>query len=308
MILIFVNPFSGSGRNRQRVDALVAALRDHHRLEAVVVDSLEERRKQLADPNLADRCSCLVVAGGDGTIASVINETHLNARPNIPLAIIPVGNENLLARELNLLKATPLKLAAAIAKGKTMRIDIGVAQGNTPNSEPRIFTLMASAGLDSDVVCRVEAWRKLPQGLRRATRLSYLKPMLAGVLGYHFKPLKLIVDNNAGSPIHGYHAFIFNINRYGGGLGFCPDACCDDGKLDYIILTKPGRLHALRYLALVALGWHIKCKDLTVGCAKTLRIESDEPLPVQADGDTIGHTSMDFQVIPNAVKLVVAGK
>jgi len=295
MIYLCVNPFSGSGQNLQRVEHLAQLLQTRYGLESQIIDHPAKRREILGDSSLMRSCRCIVVAGGDGSVASAINDLHPEAAARVPIAVMSLGNENLLARELNLFRISAEDLASAIAAGRTRPIDIGVANG-------RRFTLMVSAGMDADVVCRVEAWRQTPQGLRRARRLSYAKPIAGAIMGYHYHPLELHAD---GQCIEGTHALVFNINRYACGLSFAPQALCDDGLLDYLVFRKPGKFNAVRYMMLVAMGRHLSKEDVIHGRARHIRLHSTEPLYVQADGDTIGQTPVKISIDSERIHMIV---
>src|SRR5208337_4128450 len=87
-VLIVANPYSGSLENRRRVAALAEAL-VRAGFEPKELWHRAERTAELADPDLARKCNCVVVAGGDGTVAALINE-----RPGVPVAVLPLGTEN----------------------------------------------------------------------------------------------------------------------------------------------------------------------------------------------------------------------
>jgi diacylglycerol kinase (ATP) len=112
---------------------------------------------------------CVVAAGGDGTVASVINEPA----PDVPLAVMGLGKENLFARALAL-PADPLALARALVAGRTRRLDLGTA---TTSAGPRRFGLMSSAGFDADVIHRLAHRRNAGGTPRRVSRLRYLRPI-----------------------------------------------------------------------------------------------------------------------------------
>jgi diacylglycerol kinase (ATP) len=117
--------------NHQLVDALAAALVARGLAPQVVWDR-EQRQTLLADPQLASRFQCIVAAGGDGSLGDVINELHHT--PAVPLAVLPMGNENLFARQLGF-TPNPDTLANAIAQAKTLTIDLGCANN-------RLFSLI----------------------------------------------------------------------------------------------------------------------------------------------------------------------
>src|SRR5262249_9784036 len=112
----------------------------------VVWDAVE-RAGLLGDARALAGVRCVVAAGGDGTVASVINELAAD----VPLAVMALGNENLFARAFGL-PADPLVLARAIVAGRTRRLALGRA---TTSAGPRRFGLMLSAGFDADVIHRM---------------------------------------------------------------------------------------------------------------------------------------------------------
>ena len=71
-----------------------------------------------------------LAAGGDGTVVDVVNR-----HPDLPLAVLPMGTENLLARFLGL-PSSGRELAELIAEGCTRKIDIGRANDNATNNPP----------------------------------------------------------------------------------------------------------------------------------------------------------------------------
>ena len=95
---IAANAASGRGGGRSAVDRLAREL-GRLGLESRVAWTLDEREALVASSTAtatisgSGRCRCLVAAGGDGTVADLINE-----RPDVPIAVMPAGTENLFAR------------------------------------------------------------------------------------------------------------------------------------------------------------------------------------------------------------------
>jgi diacylglycerol kinase family enzyme len=285
-VLIVGNPFSGARRNHDVVAALTAALQ-RRSLRAQVVWDFAQRTALLQDPSLSSWCRCLVVAGGDGTVASVINEPL-----TVPLAVLPLGNENLLAKELGFTRG-PEALADAIAASRTRKLDLGLA--NT-----RRFTLMLSAGFDADVVHRVDRWRTRGATLRRVSHRSYLTPIAQSLWQYRHDEIELITPE---ARVRGRHVLIFNIPRYGGGVQFLPHARPDDGLLDWIVLERPGRWRMLDYLQAIRRGVHLRRADVKHGRASRILLDG-HAVPLQVDGDPCGFTPMEVKALPGALCVI----
>jgi len=109
-----------------------------------------------------------VVADGGGTVADVINETG----GALPLAVLPLGNENLFARAFGFTSDAGT-LACAIAGGRTRTIDLGQANG-------RLFALMLGVGFDADVAHRVARWRAPTPSSSTSPPMRTAGPRLSG--------------------------------------------------------------------------------------------------------------------------------
>jgi diacylglycerol kinase family enzyme len=223
-------------------------------------------------------------------VAAVVNES----RAALPLAVLPLGNENLFARALGF-TADAARLAEVIAGGRTQPVDLGSANG-------RLFSLMLGAGFDADVVHRFARARSRVVGLGRASRGRYLAAILAALLGHRQAP---IVVEAAGRARAGAHALVVNVPAYALGLPILPTARPDDGLLDWILFERPGRRALVRYLAALPGARHLARRDVAHGRAHRLRITSAAPVPVHADGDPLGSTPVDVEVRPGALPVLV---
>ncbi|MFI4862040.1 MAG: diacylglycerol/lipid kinase family protein [Phycisphaerales bacterium JB063] len=299
-VLITANPFSGKGENRKRVAALSAAL-DARGIPCEAVWDLDERRATLAQPDIHERYRCLVSAGGDGSIAAAVNDlraglAHADDTTQLPIAMLPAGNENLFAQAFGHNRGTDA-LASAIARGRTQTLDAGDAGG-------RLFTLMASAGFDSEVVRRVDDWRVPAESgapLKRVSRISYAPKIVGAVTAYRYPPVTLEAD---GQTATGAHAFVFNIGRYGMNLGLARGADPSDGLLDWVVFEKPGMVALAGYGLSVLRGKHLDRADVHHGRSTSIRLSAATPVPVQADGDPAGETTMAIKVLPGMLRVI----
>ncbi|MEM1445316.1 MAG: diacylglycerol kinase family protein [Planctomycetota bacterium] len=317
-VLLFANPYSGSGPNSRWVETFAASV-EASGLDIQIVWDAAKRVSALRDADasrIADSSPPWVVAaGGDGSVAAVLNDMAAAGVPDWPFATLPVGNENLFARHFGIDRRKPERLIDALRRGWTRPIDLGrVQQG--PESPATRFTLMASAGFDADVVHRVDRWRSETAAdgqLRRVSLRSYV-PRMAGALRKYAYPRVTLTPQDgphAGQAIDGCHAFLFNLPEYGKDLGICRHARADDGMLDFVVFTKPGRVRLLNYLRAAAMnGRHLRRADVVHGQASsfTLTTQANTPVPLQADGDPAGHVGIDSPVTiaaePSAANVV----
>jgi diacylglycerol kinase family enzyme len=292
MVVVAANPFSGAGPNRRRVDALVAALGALGAAPRVVWDAAE-RAAVFADAAAMGGCRAVIAAGGDGTVAQVLNELP----PGVPLAVLPLGTENLLARALGF-GGEPAAVARAVVRCRTRTLDLGRA---TAVDRTRLFALMMGVGFDAAVVHRVAAWRAADGRLRRVRRVSYLAPIASSVVGYAYTTVRLSAETTTAE---GAHCVIANVPAYALGIPLTPAAAADDGRLDWIMLQRPGLLPLAAYCWAAFRGRHLIRADVRAGQATRLMVTADTPTPVQLDGDPWGMTPVAVEVVPRALTVI----
>ncbi|HTI51049.1 MAG TPA: diacylglycerol kinase family protein [Planctomycetaceae bacterium] len=277
------NPKSGSGTQRQMLVDLVRTLRAL-RLRPRVFKDRERLQRRVHDPRWRDGLRCIVAAGGDGTVADVFNRF-----PGIPVAVLPMGTENLLARHLGI-PSSGADVARLIAADSRCRFDLGLV-GN------RRFALMVSAGFDAEVVRNTHAARE-----GHISHATYIQPILESLRNYEHPPLRITVDEVL-VPQTARLAVIVNIPAYALGLPVARTARGDDGRLDLRLFEQGSAFQMIRYLCNLALGTHERLPDVISLTGSRLRIDSDVPVPLQADGDPIGFTPIEISVLPGALEV-----
>jgi len=231
----------------------------------------------------------VVAAGGDGTLLEVVNRA-----PCLPATVLPLGNENLVARHAGIVRSGRA-LADAIAVGNVRRLDLARANG-------RLFCLMASVGLDADVVHRVHRRRR-----GHVNRLSYALPLMQAIRNYHFPTVEVHVDET-GERLRGATVFVFNLPEYALRLPIAAKGSADDGLLDLCVFERPGVLELLRYLAAVVTRKHFYLPDFQHRRVRRVQLSAEVAAPIQTDGDPAGCLPGTIEVVPAALPLVVPPK
>lgn len=306
-VLVFANPYSGHRDNRQRVDALSAALAARG-LDAEVVWDAGRRDAALkeTETEAGPGCRAVVAAGGDGSVNGAVNALARAGRLHVPLATLPVGTENLVAQALGF-EAPVETLADALAAGQVRTIDLGVA--GTPEALDagggHRFVLMLTRGFDAHVVHCMDRWRRAPGGgtLRRVNRFSYAPRILRGLAGYRYPRLRLETDD--GQAVEGVQAYVFNLGLYGGGFPLGEHAAPDDGQLDWVVSKRPGSLRLLHTHWLASRRRHLDSPHVAHGRAAGVRITAvDAPVDGQADGDPLPADATDVRVCPGVLRVI----
>lgn len=293
-ILIAANPKSGASSRA----TLVAELREElikRSFEVTVCEQLSQVESLSHQYAASEQLRCVVAAGGDGTAAAVVNLIP----PETPMAIFPLGTENLLARYLQL-TSQPQRAAEIIQGGHTRKLDAGLAAG-------RLFLVMLGCGFDAEVVAEMHQMRS-----GHINRLSYAKPIWRAIRKYTYPKIEVECldatpqsQSSAGHRFSTAWLFAFNLPRYAANLDFCPQADGNDGHLDLCGFERGGLLTGLGYLWRLWRGTHQQLKDFKHVRSRKFRLTSTGRVPYQVDGDPGGLLPLEIEVLPNRLTILI---
>lgn len=293
-VVISVNPIAGLRSSSVRVDRLVRLLHERG-FQAEVLSDLAEVAGRANHWQAAGCLRALVGVGGDGTAAELVNRTVCG----VPLTMLPSGNENLLARHLDL-GPTPEACCETIAAGAVAHLDAARAGD-------RIFLLMLGCGFDADVVHRLHSGRT-----GHVHSLTYAKPILSAIRSYQYPQLQVAwTDEGTESsqrqaePYCTRWLFAFNLPCYGGGLRICPGADGSDGLLDVCTFDRGSLWHTVRYVGAVLMRRHHKLSDFALHRTRRLRITADVEVRYQLDGDPGGALPVEVESLPGRLTVLM---
>jgi diacylglycerol kinase family enzyme len=287
-VIISMNPHSGAQDQRDLCEKVSRQLFDEG-FETELLTDIDKVVAACKSGLEKGSLRAVVAAGGDGTVSLLANLLP----PGTPIAIFPLGTENLLAKHLQL-SASPEAFVKSIREGNTMRIDAGRANG-------KLFLVMASCGFDAEVVQRVHAARK-----GHINHWAYVKPILNSIQAYDYPEIRVQVDDEEKN-VSGRWAFFFNVPRYAMNLPLVPNADAEDGLLDMCTFRGGNLVRGLYYLGAVFFKQHLDWKETTFKRFKRVRIVADRPVPYQLDGDPGGVLPLEIVVQPNFLRVFVAG-
>ncbi|HKE00304.1 MAG TPA: diacylglycerol kinase family protein [Planctomycetota bacterium] len=285
-VLLVTNPISGRGRNRVAAPRLAAEL---ERLRVGVEIAWSQRpghAVDLASFGPGAGFDAVVAVGGDGTLREVVE----GVAGRLPVGVLPTGTANVMARELEL----PFRAAAAaavIAEGKSARVDTARAAGR-----PVLFAV--GVGFDASVVRELARRRNGPISF-----VSYLAPGVRALARWRPAPLRITVDGDPIPPCP--FAVVCGTRHYGGPwVRFAPGIALDDGCFELYRFATPSIPSLLRATLRGILGG-LPGGAVTRQPARRVRIEADEAVPVQIDGDPAGDTPIDVEVAPRSLPILV---
>jgi len=308
-IVLIVNPTAKSASDRKMAQASRLLVSKGYTIEIL---STRQRgdAENLAREAIKKSPSLIIAAGGDGTINEVVNGM---VGSGVPLAILPLGTTNVLAKELNIPETVKGALEIAVTKAP-QSISLGrIVQSpdfKNPPSPPftkggmgglinpslvtRYFVLMAGIGFDGEAVFGINETVKIFSG-KGAYIYSGLKTLLT------FNPGELTFDSD-GKTYHGYSAIIGNAAKYGGNFKITPDARLTDPFFYLCLFKGRKRSDILRYLCGIVLGKHLRFKDIEYVKASAIEIQGNTH--VQIDGDYFGMTPVKVEIVPDILRLI----
>jgi YegS/Rv2252/BmrU family lipid kinase len=239
-----------------------------------------------------------VVVGGDGSVNEVVNGIALEE--GVELAVIARGTGWDFVRTYKIPRR--IDEAARVAlRASTREIDLGRVTFRAWSGEERQawFANVASAGMSGAIAQRANDTTKAMGG-----KVSYAWATLAVFARWQAGELRVAVgDELRGGRMH--DVVIANGRYFGGGMMICPDASSDDGLLDVLLIGDLTKRDLLTTLPKTYRGRHLPHPKAELLRGPTVTVESDEPLPIQLDGEQPGTTPARFEVVPRALRLRV---
>jgi diacylglycerol kinase (ATP) len=267
----------------------------------------------------ADQADIILLFGGDGTIHRHLSQL---VRLGLPVLVVPAGSGNDFARALGLrsvrdsLAAWRRFCAAPDQDQDNVRaIDLGVVlplATNTggvpaPHESPRYFCSVAGVGLDAEVARRANA---LPRWLRGHG--GYVLTLAPTIFRFAPHPMKILTLNEpdaglwtARSDRPTLLAAIANTATYGGGMKIAPRARMEDGLLDVCVIGGVDPFKLAIMFPTVYFGRHLSIREVDYFQAARLRVETETPLDIYADGEYVCRTPAEVSILHEALKVLV---
>ena len=270
-------------------------------------------------PAAADQSDIILLFGGDGTIHRHLNQLVKLA---LPVLVVPAGSGNDFARALGLRRVRD-SLAAwrrfCVGQDNIRAIDLGVITPlETHEQSPALheltrnsvlgtrnyFCCVAGVGLDAEVARRANT---LPRWLR--AHGGYALSLAPTIFRFAALPMKIFTPADAGgwttrSDQPTLLAAFANTSTYGGGMKIAPHARIDDGQLDVCVIGGVDPFKLACMFPTVYFGRHLKIREVRYFQAERVRVETETPLDVYADGEYVCRTPVEITVQRQALKVL----
>jgi YegS/Rv2252/BmrU family lipid kinase len=292
---VIVNPVSGAGVVRRKWPRIQRILRetglpfDHEFTQGALHGT------ELAKEAVAKGYELVVALGGDGTINEVVNGLIGPAgKSEADLGVIYTGTANDFAHSLGL----PRNLRQScrlLTSPKRVEVDVGaveyICQGEV---RQRLFVNVAGAGFDAAFL-RAAVTSLRPLG----AKLPYVAGLFKVVAT--FSPKDFVVSLNDGTEKWHAHTVLVSNGRYAATMPFDPDADLGDGQFEVMPLGFLEMLQAVPKAYLRVPDSYGKAKYKR---SSSVRLESQQRLQVEADGEVLGELPARMWVLPKALRVV----
>ena len=295
--LLIVNPTAGGGRRVRKLDEARRIFRGAGIETELQSTTAPGEATAMARRAVEESRQLVIVCGGDGTVNEVVNGL---ACSQVPLAVLPAGTANVLAKELRLPWNLP-RAAERIVNAPYRRIALGLAIPEKSSGEPRYFLSVAGAGADGALVSAVRPEIKLKAGI-----LAYWQEGLRQLTKYDFPLFRTSMAGNA-IDIDASLVIVGRTKHYGGPFKITTEADLMQPEFELAFVTTRS---AWRYIAYLPLIWagklrgarHVRFfKTSSLQCASN----SASHVQIQVDGEPAGRLPVEFRIVPDALTLAI---
>ncbi len=295
--VLIVNPAAGGGRRVRQLDEARRIFRDAGIETELQSTTAAGEATHMARRAVEQARELVIVCGGDGTVNEVVNGL---ACTQLPLAVLPAGTANVLAKELALPWNLP-RAAKRVAQAPYRRIALGLAIPEKSSGEPRYFLSVAGAGADGALVSAVRPEIKFKAGI-----LAYWQEGLRQLTRYDF-PLFRTQMAGCPSDIDASLVIVGRTKHYGGPFKITTEADLLQPEFELVFVTTRS---AWRYLAYLPLVWAGKLRNARYvrffkSAALHCSPQNGCAVQIQVDGEPAGRLPVEFRIVPDALTLAI---
>lgn len=288
--IFIINPEAGKKKALDLSDYIYENFEEALIVETEYPGHASEIAKEYAGPN-----NILYSVGGDGTLNEVINGVMESEYSEVTtVADVPCGSGNDFIKCFTNIK-DPVTLLEHYKRLRMKTVDVGVING-------RSFVNISSVGFDAEIVLGAKKFKRLPL---ISAEFAYIISVFATLIKLKDYKIKLSIDGEKPRDISVLFVTMANGNYYGGGMKAAPNAIINDGLFNFCLVDKITRREVPFLLPKFIKGKHEHLKPVHIIQGKKLIITSDQPLPINMDGEIALSDHVQVEIIPNALKFLV---
>jgi YegS/Rv2252/BmrU family lipid kinase len=300
--LIVVNPNAGKKKGQKDWNQIEKLLSEYGIEYRVVFTGKQRDAIKIVEHGIQDGFRRIAAVGGDGTMNEVVNGVfRQSAVPTdqITIGIITVGTGNDWGRMFGI----PRDYEGAIRlikENKTCLSDTGIVEYQTDKGRgKRFFINIAGLGFDAVVVRRTNAQKE--KG--RNGKAIYFYNLLKSLLFYRHTHTDIVIDGKLIT--NQTFTISLGIGKFsGGGMRQTPNALHDDGLFDITIIKRMRKGEIIRSLRKLYDGTILDHPKIEGHTGRNILINSQPQIHLEADGESLGYSPIEFNIIPRAVKVI----
>lgn len=291
-VILFYNPFSGSGMFKNNLDNIIGRYQEEGYLVVPIRaghgHAINRYLSELDQETYQKEYQQIIAAGGDGTINVCVNAMIRN-NIYLPLAIMPAGTANDFAYYFNIPNEIDKMLDIALGNNYTYA-DVGKVN-------ERYFINVAAIGQVVDVSQKTDPTLKNTIGvlayyLKGLSEVPNLKPVKVTLT----TPEKVYKEKM-------YFMVVMNGESAGGFKNISPDSEINDGLLDVLLFRNMTLLEMPAIFMKVMQGSHLSSKKVLHFKTNKLKIETEADLPTDIDGEHGERFPLEFEVVHKRLKI-----
>jgi diacylglycerol kinase (ATP) len=300
---IVVNPSSSGGKTARRHERIVQELRKRLKGEVTVFTTANPlEATDSTRTAIMNGAELIVVIGGDGTIHEVVNgfvEGGKLISPSCQLGIVSSGTAQDAARGFGLHRTTAQQIEA-VSGPRNRLVDLGRATfvDNLGKQHEQIFLNECSQGIAAVVVQRFQAHHKWMGGF-----LGFGITAVATAARHREQLMTIEIDGKRVVSDYLLGVVVANGAFAGGGMHFAPKSRVDDGLFDVVLIHKQSVPSRLINFPRIYFGTHVNLSWISYFQGRSVKLISNEDVPVEADGEFLGHVPCTIDVLPSALPL-----
>lgn len=297
---LIVNPVAGAGKTAKNLPAIRDTLNMIGLDYSYILTEGPKHAIELAHEAVKHDYKMIVSVGGDGTISEIVNGIyHAGALKKVLVGIISTGTGADYIRTVGIPRSFE-KACMKLIQPSFEEVDLGIVKCQIDGKQQdRVFVNFAGLGFDAEIV------RKTTLKYKALGKVSaYLMALLTTLTTYRNKNITIEVGNELEKKT--ICTVIAGNGRFGGGgMLTTPEANIKDGLLDILVVGNLSKPDLLISLPRIYKGTHLSHPKVNLIRSANISIQSDAPIPIQADGEIVGETPAHFGILPSTMKLVV---
>jgi YegS/Rv2252/BmrU family lipid kinase len=301
---VVINPTAGNGRGLVDWPYISKLLREGNIIHEYAFTERRYHATELVVEAISAGFRRIIIVGGDGTINEVVNGLFIQTLVpplDVLLAVIGVGTGNDWIRMFGV----PKKYSAAvraIIEGNSFKQDVGlITYHESGYRQSRHFANGAGIGFDAFTI---KTYHKM-LGRYRSGKWTYLLSISKALARFRATEVKVTVDGEEVTSGMIFSSSI-GIGKYsGGGLMQVPGAVADDGLFDVTVIRRMGILRVLYSFRTLYTGRIYELPRVSNYRGRRIGFTSSPDVWLEADGEPLGNTPVEFEIIDRAIRVVV---